>query len=139
MEIAKEIMMNKLIYITFGIGVLIFTVSCALFSSDCRYPDSPSTIAPVWVCYGSAEGLNVSATGYAEKSSFGRTFMQQMAAADARTSLVHLLAGKNSKVIQHASGTTTITVKDLEQTSIVESKLSPTGGLYVLVKFEASR
>lgn len=131
--------MNKLIYITFAIAVLIFTVSCALFSSDCRYPDSPGTIAPAWVCSGSAEGLNVSATGYAQKSSLGRAFMQQMAAADARTSLARLLAGKDSTVINHASGTTTITVKDLEQTSIVKSIHSPTGGLYVLVKFEPLR
>ncbi|MES0327413.1 MAG: hypothetical protein ABUK13_04395 [Gammaproteobacteria bacterium] len=131
--------MNKLIYIILGTGVLIFTVSCALFSSDCRYPDSPGTIAPVWVCSGSVKGLNITATGYAEKSSLGRAFMQQMATADARTSLARLLAVKDSTVIQHASGTTTVTVKDLEQTSVVESKLSPAGGLYVLVKFEPLR
>lgn len=132
-------MINKLIYITFGIGVLIFTVSCALFSSNCRYPDSPGTIAPAWVCSGSVKASNITVTGYAEKSSLGRAFMQQMAVADARTTLARLLAGKNSKVIRHASGTTTITVKDLEQTSIVKSKLSPAGGLYVLVKFEPLR
>ncbi|MCK4705325.1 MAG: hypothetical protein KAT90_07595 [Gammaproteobacteria bacterium] len=132
-------MMNKLIYIIFGISVLIFTVSCALFSSDCHYPDSSGTIAPVWVCSGSVKGLNITATGYAQKSSLGRAFMQQMAVADARTTLARLLAENNSKVIRHTSGTATITVKDLEQTSIVKSIHSPTGGLYVLVKFESLR
>lgn len=131
--------MKKLIYLILCIGILISAVSCALFSSDCRYPDSSGTIAPAWVCSGSVNGLNITATGYSEKSSLGRSFMQQMAITDARTKLARLLAGKDSTVIKHASGTTTITVNDLEYTSIVKSILSPTGGLYVLVKFEPLR
>ena len=127
--------MNKLIYIVFGTGLLMFTVACVFDSTDCYYPDYSSTIAPAWVCSGYEKELNISATGYAEKSSLGRNFMQQMAVADARTKLVHLLDGKNSKVIRRASGIITITERDLENTHIVKSIISPTGGVYVLVKF----
>ncbi|MDH5388717.1 MAG: hypothetical protein OEY06_09725 [Gammaproteobacteria bacterium] len=129
--------MKKLLYVVAGMALLFFTVSCAFLSGECVYPDSTGTIAPAWVCSGSAEGLNVSATGYAQKSSLGRSFMQQMAITDARTKLVRLLAGKDSTVIQHATGTTTITIKDLEKTSITKSIFSPTGGVYILVKFES--
>lgn len=131
------IIMKKLIYILFAVAVLISTAGCVFDTTDCVYPDSPGTIAPAWVCSGHDKGLNISATGYAEKSSLGRAFMQQMAVADARTTLVRLLSGNSSKVIQHASGTITITARDLENTKIVKSILSPTGGIYVLVKFES--
>ena len=130
--------MNKLIYIVFGIGILIFSVGCVFISDDCYYPDSPNSLAPAWVCSGHEKGLKISATGYAEKSSLGRNFMQQMALTNARATLVRLLAGKNTTVIRRASATITITARDLEQTKIVKSIRSPKGGLYVLVKFGPS-
>ena len=119
----------------FGIGVLIFSVGCVFNSDDCYYPDSPNSLAPTWVCSGHEKGLKISATGHAEKSSLGRSFMQQMAIADARSTLVNLLAGNNKTVIRRASATITITTRDLEQTKIVKSIRSPKGGLYVLVRF----
>lgn len=127
--------MNKLIYIVFGIGVLIFSVGCVFNSDNCYYPDSSNSLAPTWVCSGHEKGLKISATGYAEKSSLGRNFMQQMALTNARATLVRLLAGKNTTVIRRASATITITARDLEQTKIVKSIRSPKGGLYVLVRF----
>ena len=111
----------------------------------CSFPKS-SKRAPDWVCNAHAQGLAVAAVGTATKSGAGISFMEQMAAADARARLVREVresvsikvrgsATAASKPADESDGAliTTITNDSLPNTKIEKSVYGPKGTLYVLV------
>jgi len=115
-------------------------------TKKCVFPKSMKR-APSWVCNGRADGLAVTAVGSAAKSGAGISFMEQMAAADARVHLARNLHGsikisgkrKISGSKDSATGVAAdqdsalITDASLEGTKIIKSAYGPDGTLYVLV------
>jgi hypothetical protein len=100
----------------------------------CLFPNSHKR-APVWVCKPQARGWAVTAVGSAAKSEASIAFMEQQAAADARTKLARRLRGGTTKKITGSDGavTTETTHESLRGTRILKSVYGPDGTLYVLV------
>ncbi len=114
-------------------------------AKKCLFPKSRKR-APTWVCDAKVDGLAVTAVGSAAKSGAGISFMEQMAAADARTHLAQNLSGSVQKNIAGSTnaankGTadrdsaliTRITNESLQGTKVMKKAYSPNGTLYVLV------
>jgi len=114
-------------------------------TKKCVFPKSLKR-APDWVCNAHADGLAVAAVGSAAKSDAGISFMEQMAAADARTRLARSVREPRQKKIAGSKGsankntaerdgalTTSITNESLQSTKILKSAYGPDGTLYVLV------
>jgi hypothetical protein len=116
-------------------------------ANKCTFPKSRKR-APEWVCTGRAEGLAVAAVGSAAKSKAGISFMEQMAAADARARLVREVrelvrkkmggapaAGK--KADERDGASITITNDSLQGAKVEKKVYGPKGTLYVLVGLDA--
>ncbi len=114
-------------------------------AKKCLFPKSRKR-APSWVCNAHVDGLAVTAVGSSAKSDAGISFMQQMAAADARVHLAQNLRGSvqiRIKGSEHSASKapnerdsvliTKITNESLRDTKIVKSIYGPDGTLYVLV------
>lgn len=114
-------------------------------AKKCLFPKSKKR-APDWVCNAKAEGMAVAAVGSSAKSDAGISFMEQMAAVDARVHLAQKLRDSvESKITDSeasASKTqperdstliTRITNESLRDTKILKSAYSPNGTLYVMV------
>ena len=123
--------------------------------ADCTYPDAPDQVAPAWICDEPVAGVELSATGYAKKSSAGHSFMKQMATADARVQLAQTFKSHVSNMIKQYAETTgaadsetvdqvntsvskLITSETLIGSRLFKSKTSPTGGLYVIVGLDST-
>jgi hypothetical protein len=111
----------------------------------CSFPKTKKR-APDWVCSASAEGLAVAAVGSADKSQAGISFMEQMAAADARVQLVRAVrVSVRRRVLADASSSgkeqdgldgalmTTVTNDTLRGAKVRKSVYGPGGRLYVLM------
>jgi LPP20 lipoprotein len=108
----------------------------------CTFPRSKKR-APDWVCNAQADGLALAAVGSAAKSRAGFSFMEKMAAADARKNLVvEVRKSVKMKVMGDALSAnkgiddaliTGITNDSLQDTRIEKRVYSPKGTLYVLV------
>lgn len=94
----------------------------AKIDKKCLFPKSKKR-APDWVCNANADGVKRAALGSAAKSKAGLAFMEEMAAADARTRLAQ----------KQASG---LTEAELRGSKILKKIYAPDGTLYVLVGFE---
>ena len=119
-------------------------------ANKCTFPRSRKR-APEWVCTARAEGLAVAAVGSAARSKAGVSFMEQMAAADARARLVREVresvrkkvmggapaASKNADKPDGAL-TTTITSDSLQGAKVEKKVYGPKGTLYVLVGLDAA-
>ena len=101
----------------------------------CLFPNSRKR-APDWVCDARADGMALTAVGSAAKSGAGISFMEEMAAADAR---VHLARNLRRSVQNRLQGDrdsaliTRIANDSLQGAGIVKSAYGPDGTLYVLV------
>ena len=101
----------------------------------CLFPNSRKR-APDWVCNAHADGMALAAVGSAAKSSAGISFMEQMAAADARVHLARNLrrsVQNRLKADGDSAQITRIANDSLQGTRIVKSAYGPDGTLYVLV------
>ncbi len=116
-------------------------------SGKCTFPKSAKR-APDWVCTARAKGLALAAVGTAPRSQAGVSFMEQMAAADARARLAReVRESVRNKVAGGAVGRETgdqdgalITVianDSLQGAKVEESAYGPNGALYVLVGLDA--
>lgn len=114
-------------------------------AKKCLFPKSKKR-APNWVCDAQADGWAVAAVGSAAKSGAGISFMEQMAAADARAHLAQSLSSSAQKNISgnanaENKGTTDrdnalitrIADESLQGTKIIKKIYGPKGTLYVLV------
>lgn len=120
-------------------------------SKKCLFPKSRKR-APVWLCDAKADGLAVTAVGSAAKSGAGISFMEQMAAADARARLAQALSvsfqkriAGQEKIAESADSVsmngadrdhtliTRITHESLQGTKVLKKVYGPNGTLYVLV------
>jgi hypothetical protein len=125
-------------------------------AADCTYPDASDQIAPGWVCDEPVAGVELSAVGYAKKSSAGVSFMKQMAVADARVQLAQTFKTHVSNMIKQYAETTgaadsetvdqvntsvskLITSETLIGSRLFKSKLSPVGSMYVIVGLDSAR
>lgn len=105
-------------------------------SQTCLLPNSHKR-APAWVCKPQARGWAVAAVGSAAKSDAGIAFMEQQAAADARTKLVRRLRGGDTRKSTASDGAViTETTHELRGSKILKSVYGPDGTLYVLVGHE---
>lgn len=112
----------------------------AVKGKKCLFPKSKKR-APTWVCDAKVEGLTVTAVGSAAKSKAGISFMEQMAAADARTHLAQNLSGPVQKNIagsanaanSDSASITRIANESLQGTKVMKKAYGPNGTLYVLV------
>jgi hypothetical protein len=117
---------------------------------DCFYPDAMNTVAPGWVCDEPVAGVELSAVGYSKKSMAGVSFMKQMAVADARVQLaqtfkthttnmikiyVETTGSADSETVDQVSTSVSklISSKTLIGSRLYKSKVSPTGGIFVIV------
>ena len=122
--------------------------------ADCVFPNTKE-LAPDWVCTGSAEGIEVSAVGSAEKSATGLDFTKQMAATSARVQLAQRLKIQVSNKVKQYAGTTgggdTETVDKVNElvtsqftnetlvgTRVFKTLQGPDGTMYVLVGLDAA-
>jgi hypothetical protein len=114
-------------------------------AKKCLFPKSRKR-APTWVCDAKVDGLAVTALGLAAKSGAGISFMEQMAAADARTHLAQNLRGSGQKTIARSANAANkdmagrdsalkprITDESLQGTKVIKKVYGPNGTLYVLV------
>ena len=114
-------------------------------AKKCLFPKSRKR-APNWVCSAHVNGLAVTAVGSAAKSKAGISFVEQMAAADARAHLVQNLRESVQKKIRGGDDAadkvpadsdntlmTRITNDSLRDTKIVKSTYGPDGTRYVMV------
>ncbi len=111
-------------------------------AKKCLFPKSKKR-APDWVCSARADGLTVTAVGSAPKSRAGISFMEQMAATDARVHLARDMRRSVQDKIRHSAPDvkdggdgalmTEITNESLSGTRVVKSAYGPDGTLYVLV------
>lgn len=123
--------------------------------ADCTYPDAPDQIAPGWICDEPVDGVELSATGYAKKSSAGVSFMKQMAVADARVQLAQTFKVHVNNMIKQYAETTgaadsetvdqvntsvskLITSETLIGSRLFKSKAGPTGSIYVIVGLDST-
>jgi hypothetical protein len=106
----------------------------------CLFPNS-SKRAPVWVCKPQARGWAVTAVGSAAKSEAGIAFMEQQAAADARTKLARSLRQGATRTTTGSDGAliTETSNETIRGSKIIKSVYGPDGTLYVLVGLEESR
>lgn len=146
-------MQKKALLLIVGLSLLV--VGCSskkdtLEVRECNFPDSPETSAPLWVCGGAVEGVEVSAVGSAVKSKASIHFMQQQATANARLVLAQQLQsdiqakvknfteakgiGEEESIEQISSLVSEqITNKGLKGSKPLKQVTSPKGALYVLV------
>lgn len=114
-------------------------------ATKCLFPKSTEP-APDWVCNAHADGLALAAVGSSAKSGAGISFMEQMAAADARAHLARKLRGPVQSKIMSGEGAATkapegrdsasltrIINESLRGTRIVSSVFGADGTLYVMV------
>ena len=123
--------------------------------AECTYPAASTQVAPGWVCDEPVPGVELSAVGYAKKSSAGYSFQKQMAVADARVQLAQTFKTHVSNMIKQyaeitgAADTETvdqvntsvsklITSETLIGSRLFKSKTSPGGGLYVIVGLDSA-
>ncbi|OIR02118.1 hypothetical protein GALL_157360 [mine drainage metagenome] len=118
-------------------------------AQKCTFPKSRRR-APDWVCHGHVEGLALTAVGSAPKSRAGFSFMEKMAAADARAHLVQAVCESVKRRLDEgaaASGKpdgrdgallTSIAEATLQNTRIEKHSYGPNGALYVLVGLDAA-
>jgi hypothetical protein len=126
-----------------------------LTMAECTFPDSPEQVAPGWVCDEPVAGVELSAIGYAQKSSAGLSFMKQMAVADARVQLAQSFKTHVTNMIKQYAETTgaadsetvdqvntsvskLITSETLIGSRLFKSRTSTVGGLYVIVGLDSS-
>ena len=118
--------------------------------TECNFPDAPSTNAPLWVCGGAVEGLEISAVGSVQPSKASINFRHQQATANARVTLSQQVQSDiQSKVKNYEATTGSLDSETLDKAmSVVSSQISnnslkgtkalkqitsPAGTLYVLV------
>lgn len=118
-------------------------------AGKCTFPKSARR-APAWVCTARAPGLALAAVGMAPRSQAGVSFMEQMAAADARARLAREVreSVRNKVAGAAAAGRkppepdgsliTVITNDSLQGAQVVKSIYGPNGTLYVLVGLDAA-
>jgi hypothetical protein len=119
-------------------------------AGKCTFPKSAKR-APAWVCTARAPGLALAAVGTTPRSQAGVSFMEQMAAADARGRLVREVresvrnkvaggaaAAGREAVEQDGALITAITNDSLQGAKVVKSIHGPNGTLYVLVGLDAA-
>ncbi|OGS95657.1 MAG: hypothetical protein A3H31_09725 [Gallionellales bacterium RIFCSPLOWO2_02_FULL_57_47] len=125
------------------------TTGKAIKAKKCLFPKSRKR-APSWVCGAPADGSAMTAVGSAVKSGAGISFMEQMAAADARMKLARNLRGTGQKASAGSADvagrdtaesdsalTTRIADESLQGTKIMKKASGPDGTLYVLVGIDA--
>lgn len=120
---------------------------------ECNFPDAPSSSAPLWVCGGVVEGVEISAVGSTPKSKASINFMQQQASANARVFLAQQIQADIQAKVKSFTETTgvaesetvdtalsvvsaQITNQSLKGTKPLKQITSPNGTLYVLVGFD---
>lgn len=118
--------------------------------ASCVFPDTPSVLAPAWICDQPVKGIKVSAVGSAKKSAAGIKFMKAMASTDARVSLTQKMRKMITRmIIQHGeamgqrdsddvinainASKKYITNETMHGTKIFKTRISPNGVLYVLI------
>lgn len=116
----------------------------------CSFPETPTGPAPTWVCGQEVAGYKVSSWGVAKKSALGPSYMQDVAATEARQQLSQRFAtdiksalsvaqqqrehnGLNESAAEINRVIQTVSAMDLMGSQIVESRVSPAGNMYVLV------
>lgn len=124
-------------------------------SADCVFPDAPKAEAPDWICDAPVEGVELSAVGYHEKSKAGNSFMKQMASSDARVQLAQTFKTRVQNMIKQYASTTgagddetvdkvftsvskLITNETLVGSRVFKTRVSPKGGMYVLVGLDSA-
>lgn len=125
------------------------TTGKTIKAKKCLFPKSRKR-APSWVCSAPADGSVMTAVGSAGKSGAGISFMEQMAAADARMQLARNLRGTGQKASAGSTDvagrdtaesdsalTTRIADESLQGTKIMKKARGPDGTLYVLVGIDA--
>lgn len=101
----------------------------------CLFPNSRKR-APGWVCNAHADGMALAAVGSATRSGAGISFMEQMAAADARVHLARDLrrsVQNRLKTERDSAQITGIANDSLQGIRIIKSAYGPDRTLYVLV------
>lgn len=128
----------------------------SLKSAVCFFPDAPGKKAPKWVCGITPDGVEISATGYAQKNIAGLSVMNNIATNNARINLgrqfeVNVKSLVKSAVVAKADSdsesgkvsenvneyfekvTKSISTTTLSNSRILSTAASPAGGLYTLV------
>ena len=148
--------MKRLISISLASAVVLMFGGCASAPknkleavAECVFPNT-TVQAPLWVCDAPIEGVEVAATGRAEKSGAGLEFMKQMGATAARVQLAQRMKVRVQNMVKQYAETTgagsaetvdqvntvvtkQITDQSLEGSRIYRTITSPDGALYVLV------
>ena len=118
--------------------------------ASCVFADGSNQAAPDWVCGAPVDGIDLSAVGYADKSSAGINFMKQMASTAARVELAQTMKVEVQNMIKQYAETTgagdsetvdqvnTSVTKQITKQTLVGSRIyrhipTPTGGIVVLV------
>ncbi|MFT7374230.1 MAG: hypothetical protein ACI9T9_002936 [Oleiphilaceae bacterium] len=124
--------------------------STGLSYEGCKYPDSPSDMAPSWVCNQPVDALEVQAVGYSRKLSSGPGMMTDVAVTEARSRLTGYFSSEvNTRLArlttdsQTEEGNTnsdvservqkTLATMTLVKSRIYRTQVSPEGNMYVLV------
>jgi hypothetical protein len=117
---------------------------------DCTFPDAVEVAAPDWVCDAPVPGWDVTSVGSAAPTDAGYDFMKDQAAASARVRLAQQMEVHVSNLIKQyiettgtgdaetvdqvrTSVTKTLVDQDLIGSTIIKSRRSTGGYLYVLV------
>ncbi|HLP96986.1 MAG TPA: hypothetical protein VK149_00935 [Sideroxyarcus sp.] len=99
----------------------------------CVFPDSRER-APAWVCNAHADGWKLTAVGSAAHSAAGTAFMEQMAAADARSRLVRDVRRAVRDKLRIADKDDDAVTKDtLRGVKVLQKVYDANGTLYVLI------
>ncbi|WP_418641492.1 hypothetical protein ACNUDM_08390 [Vibrio chaetopteri] len=142
----------------FSIATLLLLTGCASTSSDeiaCVFPDKPDIEAPAWVCNGQMpEGVEIGGVGYSQNYGQKISYMKQKATDAARAELANQMESRVSTLVKSSieeqgrtlsasesvelqevviSAMTTESSLLLEDSRIIRTITSPTGGMYALV------
>jgi hypothetical protein len=122
---------------------------------ECVFPDAPNSAAPAWICDAPVEGVALSAVGYAQKSKAGNSFMKKIATADGRVQLAQTFKTHVQNMIKlyaestgaaddetvdqvNTSVSKLITNETLVGSRLIKSRVSPAGGLFVLIGLDSA-
>ena len=149
--------MSKFFHALLFIVLLFLVYSCSNNSlsqkiEECYYPDSPTEVAPLWVCGAKLDDIDVSAVGSFEVNKVSVSFAHQQAIANARVVLAQqIVSDVSSKVSHYAESrknedNVVVEVKNVNKllsevisnATILGSRMykestSPKGVLYVIV------
>lgn len=154
----KKALLITLMSASLGACSSLQTVKQAQEFAPCTFPDSPNDKAPGWICDVMPTDVGAGATGYAKKSVAGLRIMRKVAITDARANLAaqfetHIkdkvaqslkseTKSSNKESTEEAvekitNSTKTEVERNLANSRVIVSQMSPKGNFYVLVGMDS--